>query len=123
MFFLFLFFFLNELGNYNLKTNFSFFGSVRISSFLWNVRFHLLQFSVSVRDWITNKIVSVLFFIFFCFRFCIIFLTVFHSVRYYRKKKVVTVFDCVRFEIEKKKKKLNTAVKFQPICINIQILI
>ena len=30
---------------------------------------HLLLFSVSVRGWITNKIVSVLFL--FCFRFCI----------------------------------------------------
>ena len=109
MFFLFLFFFfLNELGNYNLKTNFSFFGSVRTSSFLWNVRFHLLQFSVSVWDWITNKIVSVLFFIFFLFSFLyyISYGFSFCSIlQKKKKKKVVTVFACVRFEIENKKKK------------------
>ena len=73
---MFLFLFLNELENYNLKTNLFFFGYVRISSFLWNERFCSLQF-----------------------------------------------FGSVRFEFKKKKKKLKTVVKFQPICINIQILI
>ena len=48
-------------------------------------------------------------FYFFCFRFCIIFLTVFHSVRYYRKK--LLQFSLVFVSKLKKKKKFEHCSK------------
>ena len=89
---------------------------------MWNERFHLLQFSVSVRDWITNKIVSVLFYFF-------VFVSVLYFLRFFilfdTTEKSCYSFHLCQFvsKLKKNKIKLNTAVKFQPICINIQILI